>query len=204
MSSRASGIEPPTEAIDAALAVLAAGGVVGLPTDTVYGLGVEATSAAAVARLFELKGRPDEVALAVLVADLAQALCFAKDDGRLTVLAEAFWPGPLTVVTHRTPELELPLGGDSSTIGLRCADDEFVRALARRSGPLAVTSANRHGEQPMTLAASLREAFPSVHVIDGGRRDAMPSAVVSLVAPEPVVLRAGVISEEEIRAVLTR
>jgi tRNA threonylcarbamoyl adenosine modification protein (Sua5/YciO/YrdC/YwlC family) len=190
-------------ALAAASSALQAEEVVGLPTDTVYGLGVLAGRAPAARRLFEMKGRPDSVAVAVLVADLAQAeeLC-GNGHERLGRLAERFWPGALTVVVARRAAAPLYLGGDDTTIGLRCPDDDFVRELARELGPLAVSSANRHGEPPLTSAAALRAAFPGLVVVDGGVRDSPPSSVISLLGPRAELLRHGELGEVELREAL--
>jgi L-threonylcarbamoyladenylate synthase len=195
--------EPSVTALTAAGRALLRGEVVGLPTDTVYGLGALATSKAAVSRLFDLKGRPDDVAIAVLIADLEQALALVDPPANeLAKLAKAFWPGPLTVVVPRREPSTVALGGDEATIGLRCPDDRFVRRLCAATGPLAVTSANRHGEPPTTSAAALASIFPSLLVIDGGTRDAAPSTVVSLSGGGPAVLREGPVGLPEIRRAL--
>jgi tRNA threonylcarbamoyl adenosine modification protein (Sua5/YciO/YrdC/YwlC family) len=176
---------------------LRAGAVVGLPTDTVYGLGAVAREAHAVARLFALKGRPADVAVAVLVADLAQAEQLAAP-GRtrlqLVRVAAAHWPGALTVVVALDPALGLSLGGDGVSVGLRCPDDDDVRALARALGPLAVTSANLHGAPPATSAAQVAADFPGVFVADGGVRAEPPSTVLSLLSTPPSVLREGALA----------
>ncbi len=182
------------EAEENAARALEAGGVVGLPTDTVYGLAALAGQSEGIARLFSLKGRPQAVAIAVLVASTEQALALADDrDSLLETLAGAFWPGPLTIVARRASGLGYRLGGDEESIGLRCPDDDLVQRLASAIGPLAVTSANRHGEPPATSAGELAAAFPGVPVLDGGRRAAAPSSVVSVRSGAPELLRAGVI-----------
>ncbi|HUZ19697.1 MAG TPA: L-threonylcarbamoyladenylate synthase [Acidimicrobiales bacterium] len=191
-----------------AAAALSNGEVVGLPTDTVYGLGVLARLPEACARLFCLKERPPEVALPVLVADLGQALEVADGADRscrgLDVLARAFWPGPLTVIVRRAPGVLRGLGGDPSTVGLRCPAHPFVQELARLVGPLAVTSANRHGDAPCVSAAQVRVVFGAAvtTVVDGGRCDGLPSTVVSLVGGEPTCVREGALALDSVLAAL--
>lgn len=169
--------------LDAAVAAVRRGEVIGLPTDTVYGVGADPFRPDAAQRVFAAKGRPEAVALPVLVADPETAEQLAAIDGHARILAACFWPGPLTMVLRRRPGLELHLGGDPTTIGLRCPDHEVARAVLARTGPLAVTSANRHGELPATTAAEVRRQLGSgvTVVIDAGRCEGSPSTVVSLV-----------------------
>jgi L-threonylcarbamoyladenylate synthase len=186
-------------------AALASGAVVGIPTDTVYGLAALASSNDALDQLFELKGRPLDLALPVLVADLEQAEDFIKaPNATLSYLAARFWPGALTIVVPTDAQVSSGLGGDGGSVGLRCPADDVVRDLCRRIGPLAVTSANRHGEPPITLAAQFSPVFgESVAVVfDGGIRNGLPSSVVSLVEGEPRCLREGPIAWSEIISAL--
>jgi L-threonylcarbamoyladenylate synthase len=188
--------------LDGAVAALTAGRVVAVPTDTVYGLAVDPARPGATAALFALKHRPESVDLPVLVADVAQAEALAGPDGLSSParrLAARFWPGALTLVVARRAGLAWELGGTGSTVGLRCPDLPLLRALCRRVGPLAVTSANRHGSPPLTTAAAVRASFSDmVAVIDGGRCDGVPSTVVE-VDPEAVrCLRAGPVPWDEI------
>lgn len=191
------------EAFEAVLRALASGSVVGVPTDTVYGLAVRCGDEEALRRLFVLKGRPASVAIAVLVADLAQAGELAGDSVALARLAERFWPGPLTVVVRKRAGLGLWLGGFDDTVGLRCPAEDYVRALCRAAGPLAVSSANRHGEAPLTSAGDLAALFgDDLLVVDGGRRDGVPSTVVSLEESPARQLREGPVAFADIAAAL--
>src|ERR1700733_4588877 len=106
--------------IDRAAELLAGGSVVGIPTDTVYGLAVEPERESAAAVIFALKGRPESVALPVLIGDPGDADSLAFVDERAHVLFERYWPGPLTVVLRRRPGAVLHLGGDAGSVGLRC------------------------------------------------------------------------------------
>ncbi|MGP8162888.1 MAG: L-threonylcarbamoyladenylate synthase [Acidimicrobiales bacterium] len=181
------------------------GAVVGLPTDTVYGLAASLSRPVAVDQLFALKGRPRDLAIPVLVADLAQAEEVAGGaDPRLAVLANRFWPGALTIAVRRGPGEQPVLGGDPATVGVRCPNDDLVRALCRRVGPLAVTSANRHGGAPATTADEFRAIFVADVgvVLDGGVRDGRPSTVVSIAAGTPRCVREGAIPFAAVAAAL--
>ena len=181
---------------DAAAAVLRAGGVVLLPTDTVYGLAVSTKVPGATARLFELKGRHRDVPIAVLVADPDQAwrLAAAPLPESARRLAARWWPGALTLVVARDAAWTVDLGGDPATVGLRCPDQELVRSLCRAVGPLATTSANRHAEP---TPATAREAAAAVGhtglVVDGGRLAGVPSTVVDCTVSPVRVLREGAV-----------
>jgi tRNA threonylcarbamoyl adenosine modification protein (Sua5/YciO/YrdC/YwlC family) len=189
-------VEPATTSVADIVRALEHGQVVGLPTDTVYGLAAALTRSAAIDQLFVLKGRPADLAIPVLVADLAQAEEVAGGaDPRLTMLADHFWPGALTVAVPRGDGSGAALGGDPATIGVRCPDDDVIRALCRRVGPLAVTSANRHGGRPARTAAEFRAIFSADvgAVLDGGLRDNQASTVVSVVEGAPRCVREGAI-----------
>lgn len=196
---------PVTSVADVAHA-LERGRVVGIPTDTVYGLAAALSRPAAVDELFVLKGRPRDLAIPVLVADLAQAETVAGvSDPRLTVLADQFWPGALTVAVRRGAGSDVVLGGDPTTVGVRCPDDDVIRALCRRVGPLAVTSANPHAGPPATTAEELSSIFGDqvIVVLDGGLRDEPPSTVVSIAEGEPRCVREGRIPFTDVTAALT-
>jgi len=172
--------------VDDACAVLAGGGVVAVPTDTVYGLAAMADVPAAVDLLFELKHRPREVQVPVLVADVEQARSLGViASAAVERIVEQFWPGALTVVLDR-------VDGDG-TVGLRCPASPVVRELCGRVGPLATTSANVHGQPPLTTAAAVTAQFgESLAVVDGGTCDGLPSTVVDCTdGSGPVLLRAG-------------
>jgi L-threonylcarbamoyladenylate synthase len=191
-------------ALAAASSALRAGEVVGIPTDTVYGLAVDPWRPGATARLFAVKDRPRHVVLPILVADEAQALSLADGVGPdARRLMAAWWPGPLTVVLARRPRLDVDLGGDATTVGLRCPDHAVPRALAASVGPVATTSANRHGRPPVTTAPELADELVGVAVvIDAGECRGQPSTVVDCTAGEVRILRDGSVSREEILATL--
>jgi tRNA threonylcarbamoyl adenosine modification protein (Sua5/YciO/YrdC/YwlC family) len=184
-----------------AAAALADGDVVAVPTDTVYGLAADPTQPEAVAHLFAVKGRPDDVPLPVLVAGPEQlALVAGELESAAAELAEKFWPGPLTLVVPRRAEFTVDLGGPPAarqTVGVRRPDHPVVVALCELLGPLAVTSANRHGQPPATTAAQVVSIFPEADgpavVLDGGTCDGTPSTVVECRGPAARCLREGAI-----------
>jgi L-threonylcarbamoyladenylate synthase len=185
-------IVPVDEAFNMTLATLRRGGVVALPTDTVYGLAALAGDETAMARVFALKERDEERSVAVLVADLGQARDLTTAD--LDRFAP-HWPGPLTVVVPRRDGVALHLGGDATTVGVRCPDSPFVRRLAQELGPIAATSANRSGRPTLVTAADVAAAFPDLPlVVDGGPLPGAASTVVDATVDPPRVLRAGPVS----------
>lgn len=180
---------------------LRAGEPVVLPTDTVYGLAALAADAAAVEKIFAAKKRPVDTRIAALVTDLAQAEELVDLPPAGQRLAEAFWPGALTIVAPRRAGCHLAVG-DDTTVGVRCPDHPLVRELARRVGPIATTSANRHGQPTPTTAAEVAAALPKIGmIIDGGRIDGGASTVVSVIGGVEV-LREGPISAADIGAAL--
>lgn len=177
------------------LAALDAGQVVAVPTDTVYGLAARIDRPGALEAVFALKGRPPDLALPVLIGRWRQVRRAAEEWPRTaSAVAARYWPGPLTVVVPARPELGPLLGGDGRTVGLRQPRHRDVQRLCRDAGPLAVTSANRHGEPPCTTPDEVRAAFPDggvALVADGGRCDGVPSTVVDCTVSPPACLREG-------------
>lgn len=189
---------------DAVTAALRAGAVVGIPTDTVYGLGVDPTIPGATDALFALKARPESLDLPVLVGSIERAEELAGPaglSGTARNLAELFWPGPLTIVVPRRPGLDWALGAHTDTIGLRVPDHLLARRLCVDVGALATTSANVHGEAPCTDADAVERVFgPRVVVIDGGRCAGAPSTVVSVLDGTPQCLREGAVAWADVLA----
>lgn len=189
--------------LEIVLSELQAGRVVAIPTDTVYGLAVDPHREGATDELFRLKGRPDSLAVPVLLGAVADAPALGRLDERAAILVGQYWPGPLTIVVNRRPGVELDLGGDPSTIGLRCPAHAAVRALLTAGGPLAVTSANRHADSPCLRAADVRRVFgEAVVIFAGDTGQGRPSTVVSLVGSEFRLLREGAIPMSEIETLL--
>lgn len=188
--------------VDEIVAALRAGEAVVLPTDTVYGVAALPAVAGATARLRTLKERGADAPFAVLVADRAQAAEVAELPPRATRLADAHWPGPLTLVLPRTAAASRwDLGGDPSTIGIRSPDHPLIQAVARAAGPIATTSANRHGRPTPPTAAEAASALTGevALTVDGGRLPGTASTVVDLTGPEPRTLREGPISAADLR-----
>lgn len=199
----ARGDPAPGAAIAAAVEALGRGDIVGVPTDTVYGLAADPWHSGAADRLFLLKGRPRNVELPVFVAGADQALELSTNlPAAARRLMERFWPGPLTVVVPRRPGLGADLGEDEATIGLRCPAHPVPLAMAREYGPFATTSANRHGRPPVTEASVLVEELAGIGlVLDAGRCEGTPSTVVDATGVEAKLLRPGGLDWDELRRV---
>ncbi len=172
------------------------GGVIAIPTDTVYGLAALATSAEAMVGLADLKGREQQQPIAVLVDSVEAVAPYLEDAHALDGVAP-FWPGALTVVV-RAKRMEgglaAPAVTEGGTIGVRIPDDDLARRLIRAlGGVLAVSSANHHGEAPALSAAEVARMFgDELLILDGGdRTGGVPSTVVDLSGERPKVLREG-------------
>jgi L-threonylcarbamoyladenylate synthase len=184
------------QAVEAALQVLKAGGLVAFPTDTVYGLAASVLDKAGIDRLYEAKKRSASKAIAVLVGDLDQLgqVTQTLPEGAQR-LAEAFFPGALTLVVPRRPDLPENLS-PGMTVGVRMPDHEFARRLLRATGALAVTSANLSGgENPRTAEEVMAQLEGRVElVLDGGSvPGGVPSTVVDCTGENPVILREGAV-----------
>ncbi len=193
--------------IEAAVGILGRGGIVGLPTDTVYGIAVTLDAPGGIERLFAAKGRPADRAIMILADSLDQVADIAETPVAALALGRAFWPGGLTVVLPLRPGATLPaaLSAGTPTLGVRVPDHATPRALARTLGPLPTTSANRSGEPEARLAAEVIAALGDAVelVLDGGRtRGGTPSSVVDCSVDRPRLLRAGAIDREALASVL--
>jgi L-threonylcarbamoyladenylate synthase len=179
-------------AIAAAAEVLRGGGCVVLPTDTVYGLAAALDHPAAVDRLAVLKGRPPGMPSAVLVASTAQAASIAAFPSQAVDLAARWWPGPLTIVLDAVGDGAAVVGAADGSIGVRCPDRPFLRALAELVGPLVTTSANLHGAPTPATADAVAVDVPGIDLlVDGGPCTGVPSTVIDGRGDVPVVLRPG-------------
>jgi L-threonylcarbamoyladenylate synthase len=203
---RLDGTDP--AAIERAAALLARGALVAFPTETVYGLGARADDDAAVAKIFDAKGRPANHPLIVHVADAADAAHFAARIPPVAQrLMDAFWPGPLTVIVPRASGMAAAAAGGQDSVGLRCPAHPVAQALLRAARRLGVAgiagpSANRFGRVSPTLAAHVEAEFDaSVPVLDGGPcRVGIESSIVDCTRDRPVLLRPGVLARAAIEA----
>lgn len=199
------GDQPPAEAIGLAVKALSSGDIIGVPTDTVYGLAADPFHTGASDRLFRLKARPRSVELPVLVgsAEQALALCTAVPAAARRLMRR-FWPGPLTLVLPRRPDLDADLGEEDATIGIRCPAHPVPLAICDQAGPIATTSANRHKQPSLTTAKEVMESLGHelALVLDAGTCDSPASTVVDCTGEAPKVLREGRLSGEEITAAL--
>lgn len=196
---------PGPEDFAAAVLALRQGEPVAFPTETVYGLGADALSTPAVARVFALKGRPARNPLIVHVADADAARDLSTAwDSRAQSLAHAFWPGPLSIIVPRSPRIPALVTAGAPFVALRCpAHPAALALLTAFAGPLVGPSANRSGSVSPTTSAHVREAFPHLLILEGGPcARGIESTVLSLADARPRVLRPGVISAEQIAAVL--
>jgi L-threonylcarbamoyladenylate synthase len=176
------------------LEALGAEEVVIIPTDTVYGIAADPTSERAMRRLLELKRRPEGVPVALLVGSVEQASELIDVGSVFSLLTEEHWPGALTIVANKASRARLHIGADES-VGVRLPDHELVNACTKLFGPIAASSANRHGDPTMTDPEAVREEFGNevALIVDGGVLDGLASTVVDITSGEPRVLRQGAV-----------
>ncbi len=183
-------LKPDRAGLTRAAQLLRGGGVVAFPTDTVYGLGADASDEVAQKRIFAIKGRPVGMPLILMAAAESQLEGWVHIDTRAEQFIRRWWPGPLTVILHAP-------GG--RTMGVRIPQNEVALELLRAAGPLMTTSANLHGKEPAMTADEASELGGLAAVIDGGRAPGgTPSTVLDLTGPEPHVLREGAISANDL------
>lgn len=193
------------EGLAAAAAAVGEGKLIVLPTDTVYGVGADAFSSAAVAGLLAAKGRGRDMPVPVLIGSqrtLDGIAARVPDSAR--DLVAAFWPGPLTIVCHQQPSLLWDLGDARGTVAVRMPQHPVAIELLQATGPLAVSSANVSGRPPATdVGDAERQLGELVEVyLDGGpTEDSIPSTIVDVTGDRPRLLRVGALSEAVLRAV---
>jgi L-threonylcarbamoyladenylate synthase len=195
--------------VDDAVAILRGGGLVALPTETVYGLGASALSPDAVSQVFAVKGRPTHHPLIVHLASADLIPGWAEMTAAAATLAERFWPGPLTLVLKRGPLAQDVVTGGLDTVGIRVPDHPVTLEVLRRFGSgVAAPSANRFGRISPTSAAHVIEEFQNaavgdIAVLDGGPcAVGLESTIVDLTGECPTVLRLGAITPEQLEAAL--
>ena len=191
----------------AAVDVLRAGGIVALPTDTVYGIAVALDTPGGIEALFAAKRRPPDKGIMLLLADAAQAPAIGRWPPEAAALADAFWPGGLTVIVPQRPDVALPaiLTAGAPTIGMRVPDHPAPRALAAAVGPIPTTSANISGIPEAGDAATIVDQLGDAVdlVLDGGAAHGGPaSTVVDCTVDPPLILRVGAIPAADVQRVL--
>ena len=193
--------------LDQAVAVLRRGGVIGIPTDTVYGIAANALDEDAVDRVFTLKGREDTSPIPVLIGEVADLFKYGTHvTDEAVALAEAFWPGQLTIVVSKSDLIPSVVSGGLDTVGLRIADHPVPRRLISDLGaPITATSANISGTEALNSAVSVAEQLGDGLdlVFDGGQlAPSRPSTVIDVTSGPPKILREGAVPAAEIGRVL--
>lgn len=190
-----------------AVRVLKSGGIAAIPTDTVYGLAARALDRTAVDRVFRLKRRDVNAPLPLLLycSDMMD-MCALSPSRDVLTLAEAFWPGPLTIVVPKSKQIPSNVTGKRLTVGLRVPDHPFPRALSKKlNEPITGTSANRTGNPPFTTMSKLNAEMASEldYVADAGELPIRPpSTVIDMSGDKPKILRAGGVSQQSIESAL--
>jgi L-threonylcarbamoyladenylate synthase len=189
------------QALEKSVSILNNGGLIVFPTDTVYGLAAKFDEPEAIERIYQVKGRDQTKALAVLVANLDQIkIISSRIPENATKLIKHFWPGALTIIFEKREDLMTPLSVDNS-IGIRIPDDSFVQQLSLRIGPLATTSANRSGYPSTTKVDEVLDQIGNKVdlIVDGGEIEGgIASSVVDCRGEIIKILREGAIPKEEI------
>jgi tRNA threonylcarbamoyl adenosine modification protein (Sua5/YciO/YrdC/YwlC family) len=193
-------------AVEAAALAIQQGELIVLPTDTVYGVGADAFDPVAVRGLLAAKGRGRNMPPPVLVSSATTLDALAvRVPGYARALVEEFWPGPLTLVCHQQSSLQWDLGDSRGTVAVRMPDDEVALAILERTGPLAVSSANKTGMPAATDADQAIEMLGEDVdvVVDGGTsRGGEASTIIDVTGSQGRVLRLGALSLEQLNAVL--
>ncbi len=185
--------------------VLSDGGIAAIPTDTLYGLAASIRRPDAIARVMQVKRRNPGSGVPILLTDAAQADEIAVMSPDAHRLAQAFWPGAVTLVLPARPGVDRRLLGPNGTIGVRVPASDDVRTLVRLVGaPLTGTSANLHNEPPPTTAQAAADAVgPRVDlVLDGGQGAGAPSTVIDVTQDPPLILRAGAVDASDLQTVV--
>jgi L-threonylcarbamoyladenylate synthase len=192
--------------ITAAVAAVGGGGLVVLPTDTVYGIGADAFTPSAVSALLAAKGRGRNMPPPVLVGSVRAAAALAESLGAFGQdLIDEFWPGPLTLVFRASPTLKWDIGDTLGTVAVRMPLHPVALDLLRRTGPMAVSSANLHGAPATATAADAQAqlgAAVSVYLDGGPCADNVPSTILDLTGTVPRMLRAGAVAADQLRKVV--
>ena len=190
----------PGDPLDTVVAVLRRGGVAGVPTDTVYGIACRPDDRAALDRVYAIKRRPEGMEVGLLAADAAdlQPLVIMGPTARR--LAAAHWPGGLSLVVPAVPGRGLAVPRRGTSLMVRVPDHALLRELLRRTGPLAVTSANRHGEPACASAVEVAARLDGEldALLDGGHGDGRGSTIIDCTEDPPRVLRTGPLTLQQL------
>lgn len=185
--------------------LIQSGEVVAFPTETVYGLGADAWNPSAIKKVFEIKGRPSDNPLIIHVSELKDVYDFADEvPVAAKKMMDAFWPGPLTIVLKKKPKVLDLITAGLNTVAIRMPDHPLASELISKTGPLVAPSANRSGKPSPTKAEHVKKDFGNAFpVIDGGpTKVGLESTVIDLTTEMPLILRPGMIGEEELRKAL--
>ena len=183
--------------VSAAARAIKRGEIVGVPTDTVYGLAADPYDEAALDKLYDIKGRNEGKPIAILVADLDQGLSLGAMSDRALDLADRYWPGAVTLVVPRLDTAPTWLGDTRRrTVALRCPDHAVALELLRQTGPLAVTSANASDAEAVGSAVEAQALFSDdiLTYLPGEAGGGEPSTLVDLTQPTEMILRQGPVS----------
>jgi L-threonylcarbamoyladenylate synthase len=202
-------ISQTSQSLSRANNVVAGGGVIAFRTDTFYGLGADPFNEPAVQKIKELKGREDGKPILVLISGVEQLeRVISQRSVAFDLLAERFWPGPLTMIATAVPQLPAGLTASTRTVGVRLPDDDRVCALVRDCGGiLTATSANPSGSSPARTAADVHRYFGEriELILDGGAvKSDQPSTVIDVTTPDVKLIREGVISWAQIQVSLNK
>lgn len=195
--------------IEVCLGVIKLGGCLIYPTDTVYGLGVDALRQDSVERLFKIKKRPETKPSPIIVRDMEMVRKLAFTNGKIEKALTAVWPGPVTVILEKRAVVPKILTAGKNTVGLRIPDCKFTRLLMNKSDrPLTATSANISGEPSLVSPMEIRITFgaiyprPDLFLDAGDLFGHSPSTVLDLTGSQPKILRAGPVSKEQLMKML--
>lgn len=177
------------------LSFLSAGQSLIFPTETVYGIGCDATNSAAIKYMYQLKNRPNTQPTTIFLPDIATAHLYGVFNATASKLAEQYWPGPLTLILPLNPNTNLApdVTGNTNTVGIRIPNDTFILDLLKRFGkPIACTSANKSGHPSPARAADID--LPGARIIDGDDRCVHPpSTIIDCTSEHPRIIRSGAI-----------
>lgn len=200
---------PEIEPIRKAVNVLNRGGAVVLPTDTVYGLAVNALKEYAVERLFKIKKRPESKPVPIIVRDLEMVKRIAFVNAKIEKVLAEVWPGAVTVVLEKKKEISEVLTGGKRTVGLRIPDCEITRLLMEELDyPITATSANFSGEPTINYSIEIINTFgkvyprPDLFLDAGDLPDSLPSTVLDLTGSKPKILRVGPITKKDLMGMI--